>query len=137
MSDYVKVGKASSVRKGRGRVFQVNGEKVVVFRDRDGLVAVSDECPHMGASLVDGRLVDGFIECSWHHWRYDVRTGVSDQRDWACVAVYDVKVEEDDLLLRPPPPAGPPQEEPAPETGDEDWIGWDTDRYFRKKPEGN
>lgn len=137
MDGFVKVGKVSDVRSGRGRQFEVNGVKVAVFRSAEGFVAVSDTCPHMGASLTNGRLVDGAVECEWHHWRFDPATGVSDQRDWCSVDVYDVRVEGNDLLLRPPSrsydDAG--REEDRPD--DEDWLTWDVDRYFRKAaPDG-
>jgi nitrite reductase (NADH) small subunit/3-phenylpropionate/trans-cinnamate dioxygenase ferredoxin subunit len=132
MRDYVKVGKASDVRKGRGRVFEVDGEKVAVFRGPDGLLAVSDTCPHQGASLADGRLVGGRVECSWHQWRFDCATGVSDRRSGACVAVYDVRVEGDDLYLRATRSTSP---DPVPADADEAeaWETWDVDQYFKKK----
>lgn len=131
MSEYVKVGKASRVRKGRGRVFVVGGEKVAVFRGPGGLVAVSDACPHQGASLADGRLVGGSVECAWHNWCFDVETGASDRRSGACVAVYGVRVEGDDLYLRAPEPRA--TETSADET--EDWQTWDVDQYFKKNEE--
>ena len=135
MAGFVKVGRASDVRKGRPRQYDVDGTKVAVFRSGRGFVAVSDTCPHMGASLTNGRMVDGTIECAWHHWRFDPETGVSEQRDWCALDVYEVRVEGNDLLLRPPaeprdPVAGPTEQEP--QRDDEDWLTWNVDRYFRE-----
>ncbi|WP_406504786.1 Rieske 2Fe-2S domain-containing protein [Streptomyces sp. NBC_00212] len=48
------------------------GRRLVAWRDRDGRpVLMPRACPHMGASLADGKVVDGQLRCSFHHWRFD------------------------------------------------------------------
>lgn len=48
------------------------GEAFVGWRDGDGHAHVhSAVCPHMGAALHTGRVVDGAIECPFHRWRFD------------------------------------------------------------------
>ena len=50
------------------------GTRVVVYRDRDGAAVVQSAwCPHLGADLSVGQLVDGGIRCAYHHWRFDNR----------------------------------------------------------------
>lgn len=46
--------------------FTINGRKLVVWRSDGRLVAGSENCPHMGANLCDGRLHDGKLLCPWH-----------------------------------------------------------------------
>ena len=47
------------------------GQDLVLFRDESGQVAcLSDICVHRGASLSQGRVVDGTVECPFHGWRY-------------------------------------------------------------------
>src|SRR6185436_11326413 len=102
--------------------------RVAVFRTPRGFLAFTDACPHMGASLADGRLVGDHVECVWHGWKYDVRTGENDFKKWACLTVYTVKVEgQDVLLLRPDPPP------PAPEPPEEEWTPWDPEKHLKKK----
>jgi nitrite reductase (NADH) small subunit/3-phenylpropionate/trans-cinnamate dioxygenase ferredoxin subunit len=110
-----------------------------VFRTREGYVAVSDTCPHMGASLSHGRLSGNQLECSWHEWKFNTDTGVSDARDWCCLNVYDVRIEKDELYLRlRPKPEKPPEKGSASTTSDDDWPEWDPDRFFKKpKDDGN
>ena len=103
MSDFVRVGTVAEFRRGHGRAVVVDGVRVAVFRTSAGFVAVGDRCAHMGASLADGRLDGDRVECSWHAWAYDVRTGRCDRKSWASVPVYDVKVEGDAVFLRPRP----------------------------------
>ena len=50
----------------------VNGRALVVFRDDAGAARVLDAvCPHRGANLAHGRVVDGTIACPYHGWRFD------------------------------------------------------------------
>jgi len=47
------------------------GGRVVVYRDREGgLAALDARCPHMGADLSLGDVVDGEIRCTYHHFRF-------------------------------------------------------------------
>lgn len=50
------------------------GEALVLFRGRDGRVgALMDRCPHRGVALSLGQVGDdGFLECPFHGWRFDV-----------------------------------------------------------------
>jgi len=57
---------------------------IVLWRGPDGVpLAMSAYCPHVGADLSVGRVVDGHVRCAFHHWEYDVagtcvKTGVGD-----------------------------------------------------------
>lgn len=131
MSDWIRIGALTEFVRGRARVVEIDGAAVAVFRSREGFVAVGDTCPHMGASLAGGRLVDGTVECPWHHWRYDPETGVSDHRDWARVPVYEVRVEGGDVLLRPSVGAEGPDRTDD-EVEDEPWELWDAERFMKR-----
>ncbi len=49
------------------------GERLVMFRDSQGLPALFDEfCPHRRASLYFGRNEDSGIRCVYHGWKFDV-----------------------------------------------------------------
>ncbi len=48
------------------------GQRLVLWRQSDGrLVAQGADCPHRGADLSLGRVVDGCLECPWHGLRFD------------------------------------------------------------------
>ena len=48
------------------------GTRVILYRDRAGRALVQSAfCPHLGADLSVGQVVDGQIRCAYHHWRFD------------------------------------------------------------------
>lgn len=58
----------------RGRVIQRDrlGFRLAVYRGEDGQARVLDaRCPHMGASLGEGRVLGNELRCPFHHWTYD------------------------------------------------------------------
>lgn len=128
MSDFVKVGTLRQFREGRGRAVTIDGVAIAVFRRAGGVVAVDDTCPHMGASLADGRLAGDAVECAWHRWKFDARSGKSDMRSWACVRVHEVRIDGEDVLIRRPEPP-PPREEPP----EEPWEPFDPERHLKKQ----
>ncbi len=47
------------------------GTRVIVYRGADGKPVVqSAYCPHVGADLAEGCLVDGAVRCAYHHWKF-------------------------------------------------------------------
>lgn len=55
-------------------------QPVVVWRGAQGqAVAMADRCPHRGAQLSLGQVVDGALECPYHGWRFAA--------DGRCVAI--------------------------------------------------
>ena len=52
------------------------GTRVVAYRDAAGNPVVQSAwCPHLGADLSVGQIVDGSLRCAYHHWSFD-GTGV-------------------------------------------------------------
>jgi nitrite reductase/ring-hydroxylating ferredoxin subunit len=68
--------------------------RVALYALEDGVYATSDACPHMGASLADGCVVQGWVECPAHRALFDIRTGAADGAVTATgVRTFPVKVE--------------------------------------------
>lgn len=66
------VAKSESVKAGRAKTFDVMRRKLTIYRDHDGNIhALDARCPHLGADLGLGKVVDGKIQCPFHHWTVD------------------------------------------------------------------
>ena len=57
---------------------ECQGHRLALYRLGDGIFATSDRCPHAGASLSEGSVVEGYIECPLHFALFDIRTGAAD-----------------------------------------------------------
>ena len=81
---------ADDVKRGQvvGRDFL--GTRVILYRDPAGRAVVQGAfCPHLGADLSVGQVVEGRIRCAYHHWTFDcagacVDTRTSSQHCGAC-----------------------------------------------------
>ena len=128
MGAFVKVGQVGDFREARGVVVRLDETKVAVFRIGDRWHAIQDSCPHMGASLGDGRVKDGRVECHWHGWTFDLLSGQGSMKSkqWLCAKIYEVRVDGEDVYVRRPDPPPPPPEK------DNDWVPWDP-KFLKKK----
>ena len=87
------VATASELPPGTRKRCMVDGKPVLVLNIKGELFAISDTCPHRGASLSGGILTGHvaagapgqyaysrageILRCPWHAWEFDVRTGRS------------------------------------------------------------
>jgi nitrite reductase/ring-hydroxylating ferredoxin subunit len=75
---------SSEITRGQVRGFDFLDGRVIVLRGADGAAQVlSAYCPHLGADLAVGSVVDDTVRCAFHHWQYDcsgacLRTGAGD-----------------------------------------------------------
>lgn len=100
MAEFVTVCRRQDIPPGGVKVVSVGQKLIAVFDDRGTLCAIDDVCPHMGASLAAGRLVDGIVTCPWHEWRFRVRDGVWADNPRVKTGCYELRVVGDDVQLR-------------------------------------
>ncbi|MFU8786731.1 MAG: Rieske (2Fe-2S) protein [Candidatus Izemoplasmataceae bacterium] len=70
--------------------------------------AISDKCPHMGASLEKGHLEDGIVTCAKHGAQINVTNGNIEEKAKVLflklptknAKTYEVKVEEDKVYVK-------------------------------------
>jgi nitrite reductase/ring-hydroxylating ferredoxin subunit len=106
---FIPVARVGEIPAGEGRTFTVQGRLVAVFFDGSSYHALDDLCPHMGASLGAGPLVDGVVTCPWHAWRFQACDGTWCDDPALRVDVFDVQVAGDVIAVRvPPAQSGPP-----------------------------
>lgn len=82
------------------KLLRVNGRRVVLGRTEDGYVAFDDHCSHRGASLADGVMICGTVQCLWHGSQFDAATGeVRAGPATEPIRTYQVDVVEDEVRL--------------------------------------
>jgi nitrite reductase (NADH) small subunit len=90
----VTVGRVEDVPPGRGATVELkNGPELALYNVDGTFHAIENFCPHKGAPLADGHLCGHTVECDWHGWRFDVRTGQC-LTNRSAVASYEVVIED-------------------------------------------
>jgi nitrite reductase (NADH) small subunit len=93
------LGELNKIQPGEGASLDLpDGDQLAVFNVDGEYYAIENFCPHKGAPLSEGQLCGHIVECSWHGWQFDVRTG-------ECLTVperirtYKVRNEDGDLKV--------------------------------------
>ncbi|HKQ78010.1 MAG TPA: Rieske 2Fe-2S domain-containing protein [Blastocatellia bacterium] len=84
---------------GAGRLVEVAEQRIAVFNFKDEYYAISDMCPHRGASLAEGFLDDCKVFCPWHCFDFNLKTGECDMVPSLRVQTYEVKIVGDGIFL--------------------------------------
>lgn len=115
MTEFVRVAKISEVSPGTMQAFEVNGQRLLLVNVGGEFYALDTRCPHRDGPLEEGHLYENgsIIECPWHYYRYDVRTGKNIyprnvypadlnylERDLQPLQHYPVWVEGDEILVQ-------------------------------------
>ncbi|MCS6803261.1 MAG: non-heme iron oxygenase ferredoxin subunit [Chloroflexota bacterium] len=101
MSEFRPVAKLSQLPDNSVIRVELDGEAIAVARSNGEVFACQDACTHEEASLSDGDVFDGVIECPLHGARFDLRTGaVKSLPAVTPIAVFEVKIEGDDILVK-------------------------------------
>ena len=99
MAAFVKVAAVSDVQPGSVKEIAVNGKTIALCNVDGKFYALDNVCLHRGGPLGQGYLDGEKLECPWHRWQYDVKTGTVAMNPSAKVASYEVKVEGSDVLV--------------------------------------
>lgn len=66
------LARSRQLRGDRMKEVTVGPRKLVLFRDPGGVARALDaRCPHLGANLALGKIIDGQVRCALHHWCFD------------------------------------------------------------------
>ena len=72
---FVPAGRVNDLRPGQMKLLHVDDRRIVLGRTDKGVVAFADRCTHRGASLADGVLICGVVQCPWHGSQFDTTSG--------------------------------------------------------------
>jgi len=92
----------SELSEGQMMLVLVGGERVVVGRCPEGIVAFSDHCIHKGGPLSDGALVGCTVQCPWHGSQFDVHSGrVVAGPAKSKIDVYQIEIRSGEVYVQP------------------------------------
>lgn len=99
MSGFVKVATISDLPPGKVKSITV-GEKMIALCNVEGtFYALDNVCIHRGGPLGEGYLEGEKLECPWHGWQFDVKTGCVAFNPREKIPTYEVKIDGSDILV--------------------------------------
>lgn len=102
MSKLVTIAKTTDLPPGACLAVEVDGFGVALFNVNGTIYALDNTCPHAGGPLGEGKLQGEIVECPWHGWRWNVRTGEKLQNPDFKVGCYEVAIEGAEIRVRLP-----------------------------------
>ena len=105
--EFIRVADRSKLTKGNKMMVSLEGQEILLANINGSFYATQNKCPHMGASLYDGRLEGNNIICPRHGSVFDLTNGKAVESGtllFVKVKVRDlksfpVKVEGNDILV--------------------------------------
>jgi nitrite reductase/ring-hydroxylating ferredoxin subunit len=96
----VRVCAQSEVGPETAKAYEVGDKRLAVYNLGGEFYVTDDECTHASASLADGILEDGIIECTLHFGAFDVKTGAVKAPPCSiALRTYKVVLQGDDICV--------------------------------------
>ena len=89
----------ADVLAGDRAVVDGDGRQILLLRVAGEIHAFDNACPHEGNPLVDGDVRGDQLECAYHGWRFDLRTGACLYGEDAARR-FETAVRGDEILIR-------------------------------------
>ncbi len=99
---YVAVAAVNDIPPGTGKTVDVNGVWIALFNVDGRFYAIDNTCPHAGGPLGEGHLTSDVVECPWHGWAFNVKSGERQGNPNFTVACCHVKIEGNQVLVALP-----------------------------------
>ena len=100
MSERFLIGPLADLPDGSGVRVDAAGRRIAVFRIGESVHALGDRCSHDEASLSEGEVYDGAVECPRHGSEFDLITGEPGSFPATRpVEVYTAEVTDGDVYL--------------------------------------
>ena len=99
MGHWVKAAGMSDLPEDTGKVVEIEGQEIALFRVGDAAYAVENLCPHREGPLGEGELDGEVVTCPFHGWEVNVRTGEVVYNPCVKARTFPCKVGNGDVLV--------------------------------------
>lgn len=110
--EFFRAARVEAVPPGRTKMVELDGRPILLANWNGEIHALDGICPHQYNPFTGAAVWDYLVECPWHHFQYDIRTGEniyprnvyppgSPQmaRDVRSVRTYAVRVVEGEVFV--------------------------------------
>lgn len=103
MAQAHRVAKASDFEEEVGKAFKIGDREISVWKMGGQFYAIDDICTHAYASLADGYVEDGCVECPLHAGRFEIATGKAQGAPvFVDLKTYPVRIEGEEVFVELP-----------------------------------
>jgi nitrite reductase/ring-hydroxylating ferredoxin subunit len=100
MGTYVKVARCDEIEDQTGKLVEVEGKRIALFRVGLEFYALDNECTHLGGPLCEGMIIGDEVSCPWHAARFNLKTGADVAGPTrGSVASYPVRFSGEDVEI--------------------------------------
>ncbi len=75
MAEYRRACRLDQITDGRAVSVEIEGLRIAIYREGDGIFALSGRCPHENGPMGMGWIEEGEAVCPLHRWRFKLATG--------------------------------------------------------------
>lgn len=105
--NYIPTIPVSELPENSHKIINLGNRQIVLFNYNSEITALANSCLHKGGPLGKGRVYDikgeTCVECPWHGWQYNIKTGKAPGGYTDQQAVFEVKIEDGIILLSEKP----------------------------------
>lgn len=98
--EWLKACQVNDIQLDEVKKITLKNRVIAIYNLEDGFYATDDVCTHAVASLSDGYVEDGFIECPLHAGKFCIRTGKAQgmpvTKD---IQTFQLKIENEDVFV--------------------------------------
>ncbi len=100
-SQFIEVASVDQIENGKLKVFDVNGESIILINLNGEFYAYKNQCSHMELELTDAEIEGEILTCPWHGAQFDIRTGeVVRLPASEPLEKYKIKVEDGKIFIK-------------------------------------
>jgi 3-phenylpropionate/trans-cinnamate dioxygenase ferredoxin subunit len=97
------IAKTKDIEDEAGKAFKIGDLEIAVWKTGGKFYATDDICTHAYASLADGYVEDGCVECPLHAGRFEIATGKAMGAPvFTDIKTYPLRVEGEDIIVEIP-----------------------------------
>lgn len=94
-----KVAKISELKEGQGKLVTINNKEIALFKVNNEVLAIDNNCLHMGGSLSEGEIEGQKVTCPLHGWQFDLKSGNNVMPGAGKLNTYKIIIENEDIYL--------------------------------------
>ncbi len=98
---YIELANVNEIKNGELKVFDVDGESIILINLNGEFFAFKNQCSHMELELNEAEIEGEILTCPWHGAQFNIRTGdVVRLPASEPLEKYEIKVENGKILVK-------------------------------------